>query len=53
MLSQGATDKQIAASLGMGQSTVGTHVHRIQTKVGARTRMELGRFVGRLRGSRG
>jgi DNA-binding NarL/FixJ family response regulator len=48
LLSHGATDKEIAARLGMRQSTVGNHVHSIQTKLRVRTRMELGMFVGRL-----
>jgi DNA-binding NarL/FixJ family response regulator len=47
MLTEGASDKEIAAQLEMSRNTVGNHVRRIQTKLGARTRVELGLVIGR------
>ncbi len=48
LLKQGATDKEIATRLQMSRSTVGNHVLSVQTKFGARTRVELGFVAGRL-----
>ena len=51
LLRNGASDRAIATRLGMSPSTVGNHVRNIQTKLGARTRVELGVLIGRLEGS--
>ena len=40
-VAQGATNPEIAASLFIGETTVKTHVSRIQTKLGARDRVQL------------
>ena len=50
LLRNGGSDKEIAVRLGMSPSTVGNHVRSIQTRLGARTRVELGVLIGRLEG---
>jgi DNA-binding NarL/FixJ family response regulator len=47
LLTHGASDKAIGAQLEMSRNTVGNHVRRIETKLGARTRVELGLVIGR------
>jgi DNA-binding NarL/FixJ family response regulator len=41
LVSEGATNPEIARSLFIGETTVKTHVSRIQTKLGARDRVHL------------
>lgn len=41
LLTQGCTDAQLARRLGLGLSTIRTHLCRIRDKVGVRTRLEL------------
>lgn len=50
LLRNGESDKEIAQRLGMSPSTVGNHVRSMQTKLGARTRVEFGVLIGRLEG---
>lgn len=38
LIARGATTREVARSLGIGQSTAGTHIERIYTKTGASTR---------------
>jgi DNA-binding CsgD family transcriptional regulator len=39
-LAHGATSGQVAATLGIGEETVQTHIRRARAKLGARTRTE-------------
>jgi len=52
LLTRGGTDKEISVRLGMSPSTVGNHVRSMQSKLGARTRVQLGLVVGQLEGAR-
>ena len=49
LLVEGAVDKDIAAQLGISLSTVQYHVRSIGTKLGARTRLQLGVVVAQQR----
>ncbi|MGH2987965.1 MAG: response regulator transcription factor [Solirubrobacterales bacterium] len=40
LLADGATDRQVAASLDLSPATVRTHVRNAKTKLGARTRAQ-------------
>ena len=41
LLVSGATDKQIAAALTITEGTAGLHVHRVLTKLGLRSRVQV------------
>jgi DNA-binding CsgD family transcriptional regulator len=45
LLCQGWTDQEIGASLGIGGDTVRTYVGQLREKLGARTRVQLGRLA--------
>lgn len=47
LVSQGLSDLNIAARLGIAESTVGTHLHRVFRKLGVHTRVELVRVLER------
>jgi DNA-binding NarL/FixJ family response regulator len=38
LIARGATTREVAKALGIGQSTAGTHIERIYTKTGASSR---------------
>jgi len=42
LLAEGASDKEVAAQLGLRPSTVESYVQRVEAKLGARTRFQLG-----------
>jgi DNA-binding NarL/FixJ family response regulator len=47
LLAEGHTDKEISKQLGIETVTVRTYVARLCEKLGARTRVQLGRLAGR------
>jgi FixJ family two-component response regulator len=53
LVAAGKKNREIAAVLGMAESTVGLHRARVMKKVGAASAVELGLLVERARGRRG